>query len=1043
MDFLGKFSQNGKGKFSQSARGGVIPTPPAPPTPTITNTIYISSSGNDSDDGTEFSPWQNLDFALNQILDASPTNNYCIKFLSSIVAETVTLKPCVNLDFSGFTLDADEFVLDPAWNTVFSGVINLYVTHGVINLSNASVLDFTLFSSQPALLSFFDVKITNSLEFVGTGAQTLNLKDVGNTAEPLNIKIQDFSGAAISGGLIGNLDLINKVVSDGMTAFIVAEVVTGNISLISAEFPLVGFFLGAFTFSQISGDGAQVVVYTSTTLVQYPTMINGAHWYPIQVNSLQNTLYVSTFGSDDQGDGTSANAYKTIFGALTSQRISNATPENPVDIVVFGRSEDLSMPALPPNVNIVGVGNASTLQYVEINSAAWQTAPENSKNLISNFNSPGFFCNCISPSFTPILNLKNTVFSVGYFANCDINIESSNIINNPLTSNLITFQNATVESKNNFYNTTEFLIQNGVINFKNDLFYQNLVLSQGSPIIYFLNSSQKSMVFNATQETIINADRNFSVSVNFSDSAKLIPIANTVEQSSAVAVTTGFSMSAPLPIHLRVNMLSSGQIIYLPACKTVDFPTLCVGARVYIETDTLSQDYEIRYQDDTTFQIVAAGTAFYLVVNNNSSENGEWDVINDAAGSATGTETSYALAIFNQDISGSSTSGGIAFSDTSTYLPLIIYTAPATYSLANLFSVENDGNLHTILRCQDPAGGTYLLTFNLVLSLINYTSLQSFFINFGINGFSSVNIDPKKDFPIKLYGNLDKDQIPVTYTCLIQCAFNDVIYAPVIRSGGSTSAFDTYLKALYYQVAAVKCGDFNLGVSQESYSARQNLTSSYVITTPVPFHIYVNMLSSSQTIKLPVCNVGGAPTIAVGTRIYFETSASSFAYVINYADSSLFFNASSSSVFYAVLNDNTTSNGLWDFIPVTQTVNGLYGLTKIGYDYTTSTIASVSMQANRVYINAYTGGQAVFTAPSSPADKTIIGVYGVTGASTAGWKVNAAFGQKFQFATDVGANSGSLTSTAGSFGDGFEAVFDTTSSTWIVTKAIGNNLTVI
>lgn len=968
MDFLGKFSQNGKGKFSQSARGGVIPIPPAPPTPTITNTRYISSSGNDLNDGTEFSPWQNLDFALNQILDAAPTNTYCIKFLSSIVAETVSLKPCVNLDFSGFTLDADELVLDPAWNTFFSGVINLYVTHGAINLLNASVLDFTLFSLQTALLSFSDVKITNFLEFVGTGAQTLNLKDVGNTGTPLNLKIQDFSGTAISGGLIGDLDLINTVVSDGMTAFIVAEVVTGNISLISAEFSLVGFFLGAFTFSQIYGDGGQVVVYTSTTLVQYPNMINGAHWYPIQVNSLQNTLYVSAFGSDEQGDGTSANAYKTIVGALTSQRISNATPENPVDIVVFGRSEDLSLPALPPNVNIIGAGNASTLQYVEINSTAWQTAPENSKNLISNFNSPGFFCNCISPSFTPILNLSGTEFSTGYFANCSLNIENSKTINNSSTSNFITFQSVNLESKNNFYNSTEFLIQNGVINFKNDQFLENLKAIQDNSEVKYMNCGTSTLTINASDTAIIRSDENFSANLTLSDSAVLYSIANTIDYSARVNITSSYNVKLPVPYHIYVNMLGVSQVLTLPPALQGGIPTLPIGTEIYIEVAAVSSTFAINLFDGSLLRNVDAKESFYLVLNDNNSETGGWDeivtvqTVNGLYGEAelTGgnisanypTPTNYTplsaeieghLQGINNALSASPSSlpvagyytiapsvSGFGFSpnDTTYFVPLYNLT---TYKLENGFTIAHDGNTHIGATCNDTQQGLYDVEVIGFFRTINRTTQGKYAVTIGINsgaGYTPINLSGTtslSEIPFDTYGNSDATIIPFVWRGQVIVNPGNIV-APMIRSTDGAIPYDTYMigKGLFFTITKI----------ENTYNAEA---------------------ISKQS----------------------------------------------------------------------------------------SNAASVTMTQNVIYFNNYASGQAVFTAPATPADKSVIGIYGVNGSSTSGWKINASGSQKFQLATVGGIAGGSITSTVGSNGDGFEATYNASTLCWVVTNSVGNDLTVV
>lgn len=715
---------------------------------------YVSSTGSNSANGSITAPWATVEHALTQITSATPDNPYCIKLLSDVSAGTVALKPCVGFDLSGFTLTISQLTLDASWGNVFSGALSLYVTHGIIKLSDTAVLNFTSYLAQTALLSFSDLLITQPIEFVGNGVQTVNLKDVGNVTGSLNIKIQDFSGAALSGGIAGNLDIINTTVSDGMTVFVVGEVLTGDITLTSATHPLVGFLIGMMSFSQVFGDGPQVVVYTSATLVQYPTMSNGAHWYPIQLNSLQNTLYVTSYGSDSQGDGSAINAYSTVTGALTSQRVPGATPENPVDIIVFGESNDTAIPALPPNVNIIGF-NAFTPQYVEINSTAWQSASPGSKNVIAGFNSPGFFCNCISPAETPNLVLKSTEFSVGYFANCTLSISDSKTVNNPSTSNLITFQSVMGESINNTYLSTEFLIQNGAINFKNDQFSQNIKTLQNTAAVSYLNCNTSTVTINASDTVVIKADRNFSAYVSLSGDASLSPIANTID-----------------------------------------------------------------------------------------------------------------------------------------------------------------------------------------------------------------------------------------------------------------------------------------------YGPRVDLFSSYAMRLPVPFHVYVNMLSAGQSVTLPPCNSGGVPTIPVGTRIYFETSAGSFSYSINYNDGTAWGTINPGITLYLILNDNSTTNGVWDFIPVTQTVNGSYGMVKVGVTYTTAALAFVSMQANYIYINAYAGGQAVFQVPPSLPNKTVIGVYGVTGASTAGWTVNAASGQKFQLATDVGASGGSLTSTTGSFGDGFQAVYDLASSTWVVTTAIGNNLTV-
>lgn len=933
------------------------------------NVRYVTKSGDNlTGDGTIAKPWATLSFATSQITDAKPDNAYCVKLLSDIVEENeIALKPCINLDLSGFTLNADALLLDTSWGTAFSGVINLYVTHGVISLANASVLDFTPYLSQQALVSFSDVLISQPVEFICTGVQTINLKDVGNTNGALNIKIQDASGSAISGGLVGNLDYVNTLVSAGMTVFLTAQVVTGNITLTSVEHPLVGFLIGALTLSQIFGDGVQVVVYTSVTLVQYPTMTNSAQWYPIQLNSLQSTIFVTKWGNDSYGDGSNINAYQTITKALTSPRLLGITPENPADIIVFGESADASMPALPPNVNIVGI-NASTTQFIEIDSTAWQSALENSQNSITNFNSPGFFCNCISPAFTPVLNLSGTEFSTGFFANCILNISSSKTVNNPSTSNLITFQSVTLESINNFYNTTEFLIQNGSVNFKNDQFANNLKTIQNNAEAKYMNCSTSTLTINASDTASIRSDGNFAANLTLSDSAVLYPIANTIDYSARANITASYNVKLPVPYYIYVNMLSSSQVLTLPPVSQDGVPTIPIGTRIYIESAVASSTFAINLFDSTLFRNVDAKESFYLVLNNNSSEAGVWEeiitvqTVNGFYGQAelTGgnisanyaTPTNYTplsaeieghLQGINNALNASpsslpvagyytiapSVSGfGFSPSDTTYFVPLYNLT---TYKLENGFTIAHDGNTHIGATCNDTQQGLYDIEVIGFFRTINRTTQGKYAVTIGINsgaGYTPINLSGTtslSEIPFDTYGNTDATIIPFVWRGQVIVNPGNIV-APMIRSTDGAIPYDTYMigKGLFFTITKI----------ENTYNAEA---------------------ISKQS----------------------------------------------------------------------------------------SNAAAVAMTQNVIYFNNYASGQAVFTAPATPADKSVIGIYSVNGSSTSGWKINASGSQKFQLATVGGIAGGSITSTVGSNGDGFEATYNASTLCWVVTNAIGNDLTLV
>lgn len=266
-----------------------------------------------------------------------------------------------------------------------------------------------------------------------------------------------------------------------------------------------------------------------------------------------------------------------------------------------------------------------------------------------------------------------------------------------------------------------------------------------------------------------------------------------------------------------------------------------------------------------------------------------------------------------------------------------------------------------------------------------------------------------------------------------------------------------------------------------TYAAKVSATLNYVIPVPCPYFISVNMSSTGQYLRLPNAQTGasGKP-LAVGFYINVEVQAGSEIFALQYNDATLFGNINPSDGFYLYLEDNSTPNGTWSINPFVRTVNGFRGQvtlkatdiqsntsvsnyaptdTKISghllgvnnqfastYLFQSSNSASVTMTPNIVYKNTFTSGQAVFTAPAAPVDNQIIGVIGVKGASSSGWKVNASGSQKFQVGSAVGtagSSGGFLASTSSSATDSFFAVYDAASSLWIVYSYVGAGLIVI
>lgn len=355
--------------------------------------------------------------------------------------------------------------------------------------------------------------------------------------------------------------------------------------------------------------------------------------------------------------------------------------------------------------------------------------------------------------------------------------------------------------------------------------------------------------------------------------------------TARVNSTSSVSLSTPVPHQVYVNMVSTGQFLKLPQVNNGS-SLVNVGQKIYIEVSLSSESFALQYYDGTLLVNLVAGESVTMVLDANTTPQGVWipeyfvrsvnglngqaeitglnapadytptnytpvspyitghlEGINSALPGALPPGTSsFANASYNSSYA---SAGTIGFSDTTTYLPFIQFTSPATYIFNNNFEVTDDGNLHTIFRCKKPGGGVFDFKLSVLARLVNYNSQQPFFINISKNGFSAVNIDVTRDIQFILYDTTEQSQKLQTYFFKMAMDYDDYVYLPVIRSALSTSPFDTLLKPFNWQVDVSLDGESN--------------------STDFPLTI-VNTTSSTLSVNSRyLCNNSGVTTLTLPT----------------------------------------------------------------------------------------------------------------------------------------------------------------------------------
>lgn len=104
--------------------------------------VYVSNEGNDlTGNGTIAFPYQTIEFALNQITDASQTKPYTIKIVTGLYFETnLALKPYVNLDGGNSQVQVSGSIsLDSSYSA--GGNLRIY-DFGVLDVISGIALDF-------------------------------------------------------------------------------------------------------------------------------------------------------------------------------------------------------------------------------------------------------------------------------------------------------------------------------------------------------------------------------------------------------------------------------------------------------------------------------------------------------------------------------------------------------------------------------------------------------------------------------------------------------------------------------------------------------------------------------------------------------------------------------------------------------------------------------------------------------------------------------------------------------------------------------------
>lgn len=615
----------------------------------------------------------------------------------------------------------------------------------------------------------------------------------------------------------------------------------------------------------------------------------------LQIGNSSSNIYVSpSFGSDLNGNGTYLNPYATIDFA-----ISQITPSitNPVNLVLT--SEIYSVENLIFKPFVYFVGNNSKINILNSISISADWGIDYGDTLNFYCSKCSFICsNDITLDFSTLTQNQNHFLSfddVFFSSNFSIIGNSKQFINfsqfsnnflNSTFSNISLFDFYNSEFSNLYINNTTNIF--GIIgNIYSCSILGELYLSSSST--NHLNVSLKSSNISTSikidgENCILKSDCNINLVPTLLNDGIWIPesIASGVIVQSPVVnfehdnnnvdsyfkgidnrfgeisysekINTFFSLSLsnPPPYYISVDMLSSNQSIKLPLVNDGSKPLISVGQKIYFETLSSSNTFNLQYHDGSLIVDVSPNSCFYMILDNNSTPNGVWqrqfvvqsvngeygeasltglnvpaeytptnytpgsiyvaghlEGINQAlvTGPTPGT-SSYAEMIFNLD--GPSTAGAISFANNTTYLPPLVLTANACYFSGLNFTLQNDGYSHAILVCKDTTGGVYNITTKNYWVTINSINQQNYMLNYAINGFSLANVNQAKDEPFSTFGQLDKDMKPGVFISQLSLNYNDILYPIVLRSADtSPDPYDNFMKQRYLFVRIDKIANSN------------------------------------------------------------------------------------------------------------------------------------------------------------------------------------------------------------------------------------------
>lgn len=141
--------------------------------------VYVSNDGNDlTGNGTIAFPYQTIEFALNQITDASQTKPYTIKITTGqYVENNLFLKPYVNLDGGNSKVQVSGSIsLDSTYSA--GGNLRIY-DFGILDVISGMALNFDTLNSPQSIIFMQNCRtfVNTSIEISGSTNLTLFISD--------------------------------------------------------------------------------------------------------------------------------------------------------------------------------------------------------------------------------------------------------------------------------------------------------------------------------------------------------------------------------------------------------------------------------------------------------------------------------------------------------------------------------------------------------------------------------------------------------------------------------------------------------------------------------------------------------------------------------------------------------------------------------------------------------------------------------------------------------------------------------------------------